>query len=205
VRTISFLSNVIGLSACKGKGGGDTAETGPAHSSCRQLDDAGVVSRLDGLTSSLTDVVDLNGHCFENSSNNTLSGVTSMRFIPFSDDTADPVMHIQIFWVPPTETGALTAWAPEQLTKAECYDEEIADGHFCAHIDDNTSDDASDDVDLRAKTGSLNITQIKETPNGSFKYTGDLSMVVWGIDTSISPQAYTSPSVHIEGTFVWKP
>ena len=201
MRFITIFCAVGCLIGCKSKDEDSGEKAGPVHSSCNQLDDAGVDSRLDGLTSSDRAVIDLNGHCFENNGNNTLAGVTSGRFIPYTGDASDPIMHIQLFWVPPTETGTLGVFAPDQLTKAECYD--VPAGSFCAHVDDNTADDASDDVDLRAKTGSLELTAFETADDGSTAYTANLSMVVWAIDISVVPQQYTGPSVHLEGELRW--
>jgi hypothetical protein len=72
-------------------------------------------------------------------------------------------------------------------------------------VDDNTDDDESDDVDLRAMTGSLEITDVKEESNGGLRYTGDLAIAVWAIDYSTSPESQALPSLLLEGEFHWAP
>ncbi len=215
MRIHALMTTTIGLMACSGKddGSGDAS----VHISCEQMDEAGINSRIDGLTSSDRSVIDLNGHCFENVNNNTLGPRSKMRFIPYvhseepdsgssapAVEEEDPIMHLSLFWYPPTQTGLYTAWDPAQLDKSDCYD--VEEGHFCGHLDDNTNDLASDDdVDLRAKTGGIEITDIKEDAEGNLTYSGTISLVLWNINFSVDPQAYTEPSVHLEGEFHWRP
>lgn len=203
MRSMTALSLLL-MPAAACKSGGDTGKQQAVHASCVALDDDGIKNRLDGITSNNQDVVDVNGHCFKNSSS-ILSGETySLRFIPVMDDPlATPPLHIQMYWVPSQQRGTIPVWAPTQLSKAQCLD--VPAGSFCAHVDDNTKDDASDDVDLRAITGALEITDVKEESNGGLRYTGDLSIAVWAIDYSTSPESTATPSLLLEGEFNWAP
>ncbi len=200
-----IMMPLVGLCtmACKSKG--DTGkDNGPIHASCIALDDEGIKNRLDGLTSSDREVVDVNGHCFRNSSSILSGEMFSLRFIPVMDDPlAVPPLHIQMYMIPPEQRGTMPVWAPSQLSKAQCLD--VPAGSFCAHVDDNTKDDALDDVDLRATTGSLEITDVKEESNGGLRYTGDLAISVWAIDYSTSPESTATPSLLLEGEFHWAP
>ena len=198
--TVTLTLLILPIAACKSKG--DTGKPESVHASCVTLDDEGITSRLDGLTSSDRDVIDVNGHCFKNSSSILSGELYSIRFIPVMDDPlAVPPLHIQMYMLPPEQRGTYPVWAPDQLSKAQCLD--VPAGSFCAHVDDNTKDDAFDDVDLRAVTGSLEITDVKEKSNGEVHYTGDLAISVWAIDYSTSPQTATTPSLLLEGEFNW--
>ena len=197
-----LCASVFLVAACQS--GEDTGKAKTIHSSCASLDKDGIKNRLDNLVSSDPDVIDVNGHCFQNSSS-ILSGETySLRFIPVMDDPlATPPLHIQMYWHPSEQRGTIPVWAPSQLSKAQCLD--VPAGSFCAHVDDNTKDDAGDDVDLRAVTGSLEITDVKTESNGGLRYTGDLAIAVWAIDYSTSPESTATPSLLLEGEFHWAP
>jgi hypothetical protein len=197
-----LCASVFLLAACQSDE--DTGKAQTIHSSCVSLDKDGIKNRLDNLVSSDPDVIDVNGHCFQNSSS-ILSGETySLRFIPVMDDPlAIPPLHIQMYWHPSEQRGTIPVWAPDQLSKAQCLD--VPAGSLCAHVDDNTKDDAGDDVDLRAVTGSLEITDVKTESNGGLRYTGDLAIAVWAIDYSTSPESTATPSLLLEGEFHWAP
>jgi hypothetical protein len=204
VQIYPFLFLISALIACKSKDAADEAE-GPTHSSCEAMDDAGIVSRLDGIVSSNRDIIDLNGHCFVNSDNNALGEVMAMRFIPYTGDDSAPIMHLQMYWIPPTHSQDYTATEPEQLNKPECYD--VAEGLFCGHLDDNTNDDPGDDVDLRAKNGSIAIDKVTaiQEEEGSYSAAGDISVVLYAVDISVTPQQYSTPSLKLEGRLRWNP
>jgi len=54
----------------------------PAHASCEDLDDRGVVNRIDGMTSNRQDVFALDGHCLEATSVIPYVDVIGYRFSP---------------------------------------------------------------------------------------------------------------------------
>ncbi len=198
------LMSVLLLLATACKSDGDTGKVGTIHASCVTLDAEGVENRLDQLISSDRDVVNVNGHCFRNSSSIQTGELYSIRFIPVMDDPlAVPPLHIQMYMIPPEQRGTLPVWVPTQLSKAQCLD--VPAGSFCAHVDDNTKDDELDDVDLRATTGSLEITDVKTESDGGLRYTGDLKIAVWAIDYSTSPESTATPSLLLEGEFNWAP
>jgi len=199
-----FLCPILWSVVVACKGDTDTGDDGPVHASCLELDAQGIKNRLDELSSTDTDVVNLKGHCFENSSTIHSGEIYSIRFRPVMEDPlAVAPLHIQMYMIPPEQRGTMAVWHPDQLSKAACLD--VPAGSFCAHIDDNTKDDELDDVDLRATTGSLDITGVKEESNGAKRYTGDLAIAVWAIDYSTSPESTATPSMLIEGTFRWGP
>jgi hypothetical protein len=203
MRTLALIAPLLlTTAACQSEG--DTGKRGWVHSSCVDLDKDGIKNRLDKLTSSDTDVVDVNGHCFQNTSTILTGEIYSIRFTPVMDDPlATPPLHIQMYWIPSEQRGTIPVWAPTQLSKAQCLD--VPAGSFCAHVDDNTKDNASDDVDLRAMTGSLEITDVKTESNGGMRYKGNLAIAVWAIDYSTSPESTATPSLLLEGEFNWAP
>ncbi len=172
-------------------GGGQTT-----HSTCDALDGAGVLSRLSDLTASDPSVLDLNGDCWENTENATEGQVQVMRFS--SDPGVDtPALHIELRFVLPAEPQDLYVWAPEQLSVPDCTD--VPTDAVCLHVESEATDEQ---VDLRAKTGELSLTTA-EIIDDTLHYSGTFEVVVWGVDSTTSPDAYSQPSVMLAGELEW--
>ena len=171
------------------------------HQSCKDLDNNKIANRLDQVTSDNPDVLDVDGECLEAATLAT-GEAYSIRFNAPAADGEVPAYHIQLYMLPPEEDGTLSLYAPVHMSTPTCLG--VPAGNFCGHLDDNTLDDASDDVDYRGKTGSLALEITDETGDGLYSYEGDFEMVAWAVDENSSPQKYIEPAVAIEGTFHWR-
>ena len=183
--------------ACKGQGDASP----PQHETCKKLDDRGVINRLDNVRTDDQELFALNGHCLEALRPVMTASVWGVRFIPETAEGETPDFHIQLYFVPPDESGEMVVTAPERLSRAECV--MVPDGQLCGHVDDNTNDDADDDVDLRGKSGVLGIEIIDSDGDNTHRYEGDLEWALFGVDSSDSPEVYQEPSMRMWADFHW--
>ncbi|MAY81475.1 MAG: hypothetical protein CL930_11910 [Deltaproteobacteria bacterium] len=196
-RTATMIIPFIFTIACKKE---EPVEEG--HETCVALDDRGIKSRLDNLVSSDDEIFALEGHCLEATSSINYGDVWGVRFAPTAPEGESPDFHIQMFFIPPNTDQTLMAWVPERLSKAECLD--VPEGAFCGHVDDDTYDPNIDDVDLRGKTGTLDLEITKSASDSHHRYEGDLEWSVWAVDSNVSPEIYEAPAIGLSGTFHWQ-
>jgi hypothetical protein len=173
-----------------------------SHDTCHDLDDRGITSRLDGVVSSDLDIFALDGHCLEATSSINYGAVWGVRFAPYVDEGETPSFHIQMYFVPPDEDVEFAAWVPERLSKAECLD--VPENSLCGHVDDDTFDPGIDDVDLRGKTGTLDLKITDSAGSAHHKYRGNLNWTVWAVDSDVSPEIYEAPAIGLTASFRWQ-
>ena len=68
---------------------------------------------------------------------------------------------------------------------------------------DNTNDNADDDVDLRGKSGVLDLQIVKSDGDDAHQYEGELEWALYGVDSSDTPEVYTEPSMRMWAEFKW--
>jgi hypothetical protein len=196
-RTVTIIIPLILAVACKKE---EVSEEG--HETCVALDDRGIQSRLDNLVSSDEEIFALDGHCLEATSSINYGDVWGVRFAPFAPEGESAAFHIQMFFMPPNSDQTLTAWVPERLSKAECLD--VPENSMCGHVDDDTYDPNNDDVDLRGKTGELDLEITKSSGDSHHRYEGDLEWTIWAVDSDVSPEIYEAPALGLTGLFRWQ-
>ena len=196
-RTATIIIPLILSVACKKE-----EEAVVGHETCVALDDRGIKSRIDNLVSSDDEIFALDGHCLEATSSINYGDVWGIRFAPVAPEGESASFHIQMFLVPPNSDQTLTAWVPERLSKAECLD--VPEGSICGHVDDDTYDPNNDDVDLRGKTGELDLEITKSASDSHHRYEGDLEWTVWAVDSDVSPEIYEAPALGLTGVFHWQ-
>lgn len=173
----------------------DDGNVEPAHVTCNDLDDRGIVDRIDGVVSNKPEVFSLDGHCLEATSIIEYGDVIGVRFSPAAEDGTVP-FYIQTFFVPPTGKETLAVFVPERLSNADCVD--VEPGMICGHVNDvvNTP---NIEVDLRGKAGTLTMSRVRNAGNGLRDYQGDLEWTIWGVDGSQTPEVYDEPSILMTG------
>ena len=176
-------------------------EAPPVHSTCKALDDRGITNRLDNVRTNNQELFALDGHCLEATHSLTTGAIWGVRFAPETPESETPDFHVQLYFNPPNEDVELIVEAPERRSPAECItvpsDNPLA---LCGHVDDNSNDNAGDDVDLRGKTGVMDLTIAETESDGVHKYEGELEWALYAIDAS---NGYTSPSLRMWATFHW--
>lgn len=194
-RTIALIIPLLLATGCKKTDEDDSAQ----HASCSELDERGIKNRLNGVTSNKQDVFALEGHCLEATSIIQYGDVIGVRFAPVTDDGEPAPFHIQTFFMPPDSDQILEVQPPERLSNPDCISVEA--GFFCGHVNDvvNTP---NIDVDLRGKTGSLDLDLIDTTSGGLRTYEGFLEWTVWGVDSTSTPDVYDVPSLLMTGEMV---
>ena len=183
--------------ACKGQE--DTPP--PQHETCKKLDDRGIINRLDNVRTDDQELFALDGHCLEALRPVMTASVWGVRFIPETDEGDAPDFHIQLYFVPPDESGEMVVTAPERLSRAECV--MVPEGELCGHVDDNSNDNADDDVDLRGKSGVMDLEIVDSDGDGTHRYEGDLEWALFGVDSSDAPEVYQEPSMRMWAEFHW--
>jgi hypothetical protein len=182
-------------------GWGDAAE--PVHSTCGALDDRGIMSRLDNVRTDNQELFALDGHCLEATLSLTTGARWGIRFAPDTAEGETPDFHIQLYFIPPETDAVLEVNAPDRLSNAECSISPFPEDGFCGHVDDNSNDDSTDDVDLRGKAGELDL-QITDTDReGVHRYEGEFEWALYAVDSSVTPEVFTSPSLGMWGTLQW--
>ena len=198
-RQLCTLFPLVFVVACKATD--DTVQ--PKHETCKSLDDRGIINRLDNVRTRDEDqnLFALNGHCLEALRPVMTASVWGVRFIPETDEGETPDFHIQLYFIPPDESGEMVVTAPERLSRAECV--MVPEGELCGHVDDNTNDDADDDVDLRGKSGVLAFEIVDSDGEGTHRYEGELEWALFGINTTDSREVYRQPSIKMWADFHW--
>ena len=191
-----LLIAMIALVGCK-----DEEPIEPKHASCNALDKRGIISRLDNVRTDNQELFALNGQCLEASSSTYSGEVWGMRFIPATPEGETPDFHIQMYFLPPNEDQRLLVSTPDTLSRAQCVT--VLEGEICGHVDDNSNDDAQDDVDLRGKSGTLDIRIVESEGDDRHRYEGDLEWALYGVDTTNIPEVYTEPSLRMWAEFNW--
>ena len=196
-RHIFMLVPLIFGSACKGPDG----DEGPRHSTCKNLDKRGIINRLDNVRTDDQALFALDGHCLEALQPVMTASVWGVRFIPPTPEGERPDFHIQFYFIPPDTDTEMLVTAPERLSRAECVT--VPEGELCGHVDDNSNDSADDDVDLRGKSGVLDLEIVKSDGDDAHRYKGDLEWALYGVDSSDTPEVYTEPSMRMWAEFNW--
>ena len=175
----------------------------PKHSTCKALDDRGIINRLDNVRTEegAQDLFALNGHCFEATHVLPTGAIWGVRFAPETPEGDTPDFHIQMYFSPPEDEAELVVTPPARLSLAECVsvpkDDPLA---MCGHVDDNSNDNATDDVDLRGKTGAMDLGIVETDSDGVHKYEGQLEWTLFAVDAN---EQFTSPSLRMSATFHW--
>ncbi len=173
----------------------------PVHSTCSELDDRNIINRMDNITTDDQELFALDGHCLEATHSLPTGSTWGIRFAPFTPDGEVPDFHIQLYMVPPDESLVMEVSAPERLSRAECI--AVPEGELCGHVDDNSNDTATDDVDLRGKAGEMDLKIVETHSDGVHRYEGELEWALYGVDSTNTPEVYTTPSLRMWGTFKW--
>jgi len=174
----------------------------PVHSTCEALDDRGITNRLDNVRTDDQELFALDGHCLEATHSLTTGAAWGVRFAPDTPEGETPDFHIQWYFWAPDEDMDLLVTAPTRLSFAEgCA--AVPQGELCGHVDDNSNDDANDDVDLRGKSGVMSMEIVETDREGVHQYEGELEWALYGVDSADSPEVYTSPSLRMWATFKW--
>ena len=194
-RNICLLIPLVVGAGCKKNG------TNPIHPTCRSLDDRGIINRLDGVRTDDQALFALDGHCLEAIASTYSATVWGIRFIPETPAGETPDFHIQMYFLPPQNDQTLVVTAPETLSRPQCVN--LGDGEFCGHVDDNSNDNAKDDVDLRGKSGLMEIRVTDSIDDEVHRYEGDLEWALYGVDTRVIPEVYTQPSLRMWADFKW--
>ena len=173
----------------------------PIHSTCKALNDRGIITRLDNVRTDDQELFALDGHCLEGLQPIMTGSVWGVRFIPETAEGETPDFHIQFYFIPPDEDMEMPVTAPQRLSRAECV--QVPEGNLCGHVDDNSNDSSDDDVDLRGKSGVLDLTIVESDGDGTHRYEGALEWALYGVDSTDSPEVYTEPSMRMWADFHW--
>ena len=173
----------------------------PRHETCKKLDDRGIINRLDNVRTDDQDLFALDGHCLEALRPVMTAAVWGVRFIPETPEGETPDFHIQFYFIPPDEDGEMVVYDPDRRSRAECV--MVPEGELCGHVDDNSNDNSDDDVDLRGKSGVMDLEIVESDGDGTHRYEGDLEWALSGVDTTSSPEVYKEPSMRMWAEFHW--
>ncbi len=193
--TCLFIPLVVGT-GCKAE-----EPPAPKHATCKALDERGIINRLDNVRTDDQNLFALDGHCLEAISTTYSGEVWGTRFIPATEEGQTPSFHVQMYFLPPNEDQQMVVSAPETLSRAQCVS--VQEGEICGHVDDNSNDNAQDDVDLRGKSGTLDIQIVQSDGDDKHRYEGDLEWALYGVDTSSIPEVYTEPSLRMWAELHW--